>query len=59
MAEHVVYKSFYIFEARFVEFLHILVLFADFVVDAVGHEIALVYFRALVSLPENASWFSK
>ena len=58
-AEHVVYNRVCVFEERCVEFLRNFESFDDFVVDVVGHEIALVSFRGLVSLLTRARGLSK
>ena len=57
--EHVVYNRVSVFDERCVEFLRKFELFDDFVVDAVGHEIALVSFRGFVSLLTRARCLSK
>ena len=58
-AEHVVYNRVRVCVERFVEFLRKFELFDDFVMDVVGHEIALVSFRGFVSLPTKARGLSK
>ena len=58
-AEHVVYNRVSVCEEPCVEFLRKFGSFDDFVVDVVGHEIALVSFRGLVSLPTRARGLSK
>ena len=58
-AEHVVYNRVWVCEERCVELLRKFELFDDFVVDAVGHEIALVSFCGLVSLLTKACGLSK
>ena len=58
-AEHVVYNGVWVCEERCVEFLRYLDSFDDFVVDVVSHEIALVSFRGLVSLPTRARGLSE
>ena len=58
-AEHVVYNRVWVCEERCVEFLRKFESFDDFVVDVVGHEIALVSFRGLVLLLATARGLSK
>ena len=58
-AENVVYNGVWVCEERCVEFLRNFELFDDFVVDMVGHEIALVSFRGLVSFLTRARGLSK
>ena len=58
-AELVLYNRVWVCEERCLEFLHKFESFDDFVVHVVGHEIALVSFRGLVSLLTRARGLSK
>ena len=57
--EHVMYNRVWVCEERCVEFLRKFVSFKDFVVDAVGHAVAQVSFRRLVSLLDEARGLSQ
>ena len=52
--ENVVYRRDWVCEERCFEFLHKFASFDDFVVDAVGHAVAQVSFRRLVSFSDEA-----
>ena len=56
--EHVMYNRVWVCDGRCVKFLCNFISFEDFVVDVVGHEVAQLSFRRLVSLLERARCLS-
>lgn len=56
--ENAIYNRIWVCEERCVKFLRKFVYFEDFVVEVVGHEVAQVSFRRVVSLLEKSRSFS-